>query len=138
MSGGCGYILSRGALTRFVEFSSIASQEQCAAANTQAIEDVEISICLQNAGVPAGEFRDDEFKIRFLPYEPFCVLKSNYFGSNDWTFTYPYYHLHAVSFVVCAYIENLNLMNNIFTVSGSSIQIFSGISLCLRRGNVYL
>ena len=83
MSGGCGYVLSRAALDVLIDFWPSATEEECAALNSTAIEDLEMSRCLQNAGAVAGDSRDDQLLDRYLPFEPHCVLKSNLSAELD-------------------------------------------------------
>jgi len=56
MSGGAGYVLSRGTLRRFVQ-QSIASNTDtvfCKAYDNSGSEDLEFGNCVQNIGVTAG------------------------------------------------------------------------------------
>ena len=99
MSGGCGYVLSRATLDKFIDFLPNATEQQCAAVNSTATEDVEMSRCLLNAGAIAGDSRDDELRMRYLPFEPHCMLKSKFFSDNFWSFTYGFYHAHSVSYI---------------------------------------
>ena len=96
MSGGSGYVLSRAALDKFIEFIPNATEQQCPAANSTVIEDLEMGRCLLNAGAYAGDSRDDELKMRYYPLNPYGVLKSNHLSSDFWIYTRSYYHINSV------------------------------------------
>ncbi|CAD7002484.1 unnamed protein product [Ceratitis capitata] len=83
MSGGAGYVLSRAALRRFAEVS--ASNTSAACTQNQLSEDKEMGICLQNAGVVAGDARDAEGAERFHPLAPIHLIPVD---TSEW---YPLY-----------------------------------------------
>lgn len=68
MSGGGGYVLSNEAVKRFNEIA-LHDASKCKSGDNGS-EDVEIGLCLEAAGVVAGDSRDDEFKGRFFPFPP--------------------------------------------------------------------
>ncbi|XP_039963709.1 glycoprotein-N-acetylgalactosamine 3-beta-galactosyltransferase 1-like isoform X1 [Bactrocera tryoni] len=82
MSGGAGYVLSRAALRRFAE---VAAANSTACSQNQLSEDKEMGICLQNAGVVAGDARDDEGAERFHPLAPIHLIPVD---TSEW---YPLY-----------------------------------------------
>ena len=71
MSGGSGYVLSRAALDKFIDFLPNATYQQCTAVHSTATEDAKMSRCLLNAGAIAGDSRDDELRMRYLPFDPY-------------------------------------------------------------------
>ncbi|XP_054733660.1 glycoprotein-N-acetylgalactosamine 3-beta-galactosyltransferase 1-like [Anastrepha obliqua] len=82
MSGGAGYVLSRAALLRFAD---VALSNGTACSQNQLSEDKEMGICLQNAGVVAGDARDDEGAERFHPLAPMHLIPVD---TSEW---YPLY-----------------------------------------------
>ncbi|XP_047485117.1 glycoprotein-N-acetylgalactosamine 3-beta-galactosyltransferase 1-like isoform X2 [Penaeus chinensis] len=70
MSGGAGYILSRGALKAFVD----AGQENLTLAHSQGAEDVQMGYFMEAAGVRPGDSRDEKGRPRFFPFIPADVV----------------------------------------------------------------
>ncbi|KAH6932869.1 hypothetical protein HPB50_010429 [Hyalomma asiaticum] len=64
MSGGAGYVLSRGALRRIVEEGMMQGRCRADAAGS---EDAELGRCMQHVGVPLGDTRDSLGRDRFFP-----------------------------------------------------------------------
>ncbi|XP_036338273.1 glycoprotein-N-acetylgalactosamine 3-beta-galactosyltransferase 1-like [Rhagoletis pomonella] len=95
MSGGAGYVLSRAALRRFAE---VASSNNSACSQTQLSEDKEMGICLQNAGVVAGDARDELGAERFHPLAPIHLIPVD---TSEWYPLYLFYkrdkHLQCCS-----------------------------------------
>ncbi|KAJ0176820.1 hypothetical protein K1T71_007999 [Dendrolimus kikuchii] len=104
MSGGAGYVLSKEALSRFVN-KGLPSPTLCKSSDHGA-EDAEMGKCLNNIGVKAMDSRDSLQRGRFFPFVPQDHLLPNY--KNDfWYWKYIYYPTdegldccsdHAVSF----------------------------------------
>ncbi|XP_064330262.1 basic proline-rich protein-like isoform X2 [Phalacrocorax carbo] len=65
MSGGAGYVLSKGALRRLV--AAFASR---ACTHTSPVEDVALGRCLERLGVQAGDSRDTRGRETFHPFPP--------------------------------------------------------------------
>ncbi|KPJ16551.1 Glycoprotein-N-acetylgalactosamine 3-beta-galactosyltransferase 1 [Papilio machaon] len=104
MSGGAGYVLSRGALERFVR-RGLPSPHLCKPSDHGA-EDAEMGICLEHIGVKAMDSRDSQRRGRFFPFVPKHHLFPNK-DKNFWYWQYIYYPSdegldccsdHAVSF----------------------------------------
>ncbi|XP_013180677.1 PREDICTED: glycoprotein-N-acetylgalactosamine 3-beta-galactosyltransferase 1 isoform X3 [Papilio xuthus] len=104
MSGGAGYVLSRGALERFVR-RGLPSPHLCKSSDHGA-EDAEMGICLEHIGVKAMDSRDSQHRGRFFPFVPKHHLFPNK-DKNFWYWQYIYYPSdegldccsdHAVSF----------------------------------------
>ncbi|XP_068248139.1 glycoprotein-N-acetylgalactosamine 3-beta-galactosyltransferase 1-like isoform X2 [Palaemon carinicauda] len=70
MSGGAGYILSRGALKAFVE----AGMKNSTLAHSQGAEDVQMGYFMAAAGVKPGDSRDENGRPRFFPFHPADVV----------------------------------------------------------------
>ncbi|XP_066966749.1 glycoprotein-N-acetylgalactosamine 3-beta-galactosyltransferase 1-like isoform X2 [Macrobrachium rosenbergii] len=70
MSGGAGYILSRGALRAFVE----AGMKNKTLAYSQGAEDVQMGYFMAAAGVRPGDSRDENGRPRFFPFIPADVV----------------------------------------------------------------
>lgn len=68
MSGGAGYVLSKGALKGFIE-NALANKSLCHQGDDGA-EDIHIGKCIQNINGTAGDSRDEHGKGRFFPMAP--------------------------------------------------------------------
>jgi glycoprotein-N-acetylgalactosamine 3-beta-galactosyltransferase len=80
MSGGAGYVLSRGALDKFVNHALTDTEGNvCRTKDDAGFEDVEIGKCLQNVNVTAGDSRDETGRSRFFAVIPDKVLISSTF-----------------------------------------------------------
>ncbi|XP_034489446.1 glycoprotein-N-acetylgalactosamine 3-beta-galactosyltransferase 1 [Drosophila innubila] len=84
VSGAVGYVFSKAALHRFMNLGH-GNGNLCSNRN-YGIEHVEIARCLRNAGVVAGNSRDEDGLSRFLPVPPYAQQnlnnKSHSFFSN--------------------------------------------------------
>ena len=65
MSGGAGYVLTKTAVDRFIGVMGNASKCRQDGAGA---EDVEMGKCLANAGVAAGDSRDELGRDTFMPF----------------------------------------------------------------------
>ncbi|XP_074659701.1 glycoprotein-N-acetylgalactosamine 3-beta-galactosyltransferase 1-like [Tubulanus polymorphus] len=88
MSGGAGYVLSRKALTTFIEQG--LNKSICRRDNGGA-EDVEMGLCLEKVKVVAGDSRDPEGKERFHPFVPEHHLIRGILPKNMWYWSYNYF-----------------------------------------------
>lgn len=88
MSGGAGYVLSKKALTLFIE-EGLPDPKACKQGNDGA-EDAEMGKCLENIGVKAMDDRDSMNRKRFFPFiaEQHLPLKPNL---PAWYLNYIYY-----------------------------------------------
>ena len=67
MSGGSGYVMSKDALQKLV-VNELRVNSNCGVhGQINNVEDVMVGLCLQLAGVLAGDSRDDQNRSRFLP-----------------------------------------------------------------------
>lgn len=89
MSGGGGYVLSRTAVSKFVE-DGLPDSKKCKKTDTGA-EDAEMGKCMTNVGVMAGDSRDDSGRGRFFPFIPAHHLISGFIGEKSWYWDYIYY-----------------------------------------------
>ncbi|XP_039614150.1 glycoprotein-N-acetylgalactosamine 3-beta-galactosyltransferase 1-B-like isoform X2 [Polypterus senegalus] len=73
MSGGAGYVLSKGALQRFVEGfrTNVCS-------HTSSVEDVALGQCMEKMGVQAGDSRDSLLRETFHPVVPEILLAGKF------------------------------------------------------------
>ncbi|XP_064330413.1 glycoprotein-N-acetylgalactosamine 3-beta-galactosyltransferase 1-A-like isoform X2 [Phalacrocorax carbo] len=85
MSGGAGYVLSKGALRRLV--AAFASR---ACTHTSPVEDVALGRCLERLGVQAGDSRDTRGRETFHPFPPETHLTEK-FSQSFWYRSYCYY-----------------------------------------------
>lgn len=88
MSGGAGYVLTKAALDRFIAvlgFSGKCRQDGGGA------EDVEIGKCLANAGVAAGDSRDELGRDTFMPFVPEHHLIPGHIPKSMWYWSYIFY-----------------------------------------------
>ncbi|XP_047740102.1 LOW QUALITY PROTEIN: glycoprotein-N-acetylgalactosamine 3-beta-galactosyltransferase 1-like, partial [Hyalella azteca] len=90
MNGGGGYVLSRGAVKKFVE-EALNKPKKCKATEEKGAEDVEIGKCLTSVGVLAGDSRDERGRGRFFPYPPSHHLVPLNLTRQRWYFNYIYY-----------------------------------------------
>ncbi|XP_037932070.1 glycoprotein-N-acetylgalactosamine 3-beta-galactosyltransferase 1-like [Teleopsis dalmanni] len=107
MSGGGGYILSKEALSRFVEIG-LNDSTKCRINENNNAEDVEIGKCLLASGVVAGDGRDKFYKQRFSPFEPFATLIPNYYGTKFWYYGYSFYHVHNCRDCLSKYVVSFH------------------------------
>ncbi|KAG7308898.1 hypothetical protein JYU34_006168 [Plutella xylostella] len=89
MSGGAGYVLSRGALDSFIN-RALPSPTLCKSSGTGA-EDVEIGKCLDKIGVKAMDSRDSFGRGRFFPFQ----VRDHLFPNRDDSFWYRKYMFYV-------------------------------------------
>lgn len=82
-AGGSGYVLSQGALKRFVE-KGIDNSTMCKEGNA-GDEDVNMGRCMKHLNITVGDSRDSEEKKRFFPFEPKDHLIPRP-GKKDWAY----------------------------------------------------
>jgi len=92
MSGGAGYVLTATAVDRFVEI--LDDKSKCRA-DGDGHEDVEIGICLEKAGVVAGDSRDSFGRETFMPFVPEHHLIPGHIPKDMWYWNYIYYKSEA-------------------------------------------
>jgi glycoprotein-N-acetylgalactosamine 3-beta-galactosyltransferase len=102
MSGGAGYVLSREAIKRFVEIS-LPNEALCKSGDAGS-EDVEIGICLENAGVLAGDSRDELDRGRFFPFPPEGHFRQVYV--ENWFENSTFYKVEEVGFFSKKFPDN--------------------------------
>ncbi|XP_028661681.1 glycoprotein-N-acetylgalactosamine 3-beta-galactosyltransferase 1-B-like isoform X2 [Erpetoichthys calabaricus] len=85
MSGGAGYVLSKGALQRFVEGfrTNVCS-------HTSSVEDLALGKCMEKMGVLAGDSRDSLLRETFHPFVPETHLTGKFTQSLTYR-NYCYY-----------------------------------------------
>jgi len=88
MSGGAGYVLTKSAVDSFV--SVIDDSSKCRQDGGGA-EDVEIGKCLENAGVTAGDSRDELGRDTFMPFVPEHHLIPEHMPKSMWYWSYIFY-----------------------------------------------
>ena len=64
-SGGAGYVLTKSAVDKFV--GVVGDSSKCRQ-DGRGAEDVEMGKCLANAGVAAGDSRDELGRDTFMPF----------------------------------------------------------------------
>ncbi|XP_034100204.2 glycoprotein-N-acetylgalactosamine 3-beta-galactosyltransferase 1-like [Drosophila albomicans] len=69
VSGAAGYVFSKAALHRFINLGH--GNGNLCSNRSYGIDHVELSRCLRNAGVIAGDSRDEDGLLRFLPVPPY-------------------------------------------------------------------
>ncbi|XP_076326717.1 glycoprotein-N-acetylgalactosamine 3-beta-galactosyltransferase 1-like [Tachypleus tridentatus] len=89
MSGGAGYVLSKEALSQFVE-RALRDKSNCRG-DSGGSEDVEIGKCLEGVGVQAGDSRDSLGRGRFFPFVPEHHLIPGHVPKNFWYWKWIYY-----------------------------------------------
>ncbi|XP_065350314.1 glycoprotein-N-acetylgalactosamine 3-beta-galactosyltransferase 1-like isoform X2 [Cloeon dipterum] len=88
MSGGAGYVLSRGALKKFV-LEGLPYKDKCRPDNGGA-EDVEMGKCLEKVNVTVVDSRDSQGRGRFFPFTPDSFIlrgkspRDNWYNSNSY------------------------------------------------------
>ena len=88
-SGGAGYVLSRGALTKV---GPILDDPKLCPYKSSA-EDVQIAVCLRSVGVTPGDSRDG-IRERFHPFVPEHHLIPGRVPKDNWYWQYIYYPGH--------------------------------------------
>ena len=93
---GAGYVLSRKAVTKFVE-EGLPNAKLCKD-SWHGAEDAEMGRFLENIGVKAGDSRDAMGRHRFLPFSLCLHATSSVNRSQpDWFYQYMYYPYMQVS-----------------------------------------
>ena len=92
-----GYVLSKEALRRFVNFAlkGNVTQGVCNHKKNTGYEDVEMGLCLNSVGVNSADSRDKQGKHRFLSNTP-----QNWLRSENWSpaeKSYPFYPVKKVT-----------------------------------------
>jgi len=88
MSGGAGYVLTRSAVDSFI--SVMGDSSKCRQ-DGGGSEDVEIGKCLANAGVTAGDSRDELGRDTFMPFVPEHHLIPGHIPKDMWYWSYIFY-----------------------------------------------
>eukprot|EP00092_Neocalanus_flemingeri_P046355 GFUD01052125.1.p1 GENE.GFUD01052125.1~~GFUD01052125.1.p1 ORF type:complete len:358 (-),score=58.93 GFUD01052125.1:204-1277(-) len=88
-SGGAGYVLSKAALTRFVE-QGVHNSSICRQDNG-GYEDVEMGKCMNKLEVEAGDSRDSVGRKRFFPFVPEHHLIPGHLPKDGWYHKYIFY-----------------------------------------------
>jgi len=88
MSGGAGYVLTKTAVDRFIGVMGNASKCRQDGAGA---EDVEMGKCLANAGVAAGDSRDELGRDTFMPFVPEHHLIPGHIPKDMWYWSYIFY-----------------------------------------------
>uniref|UniRef100_A0A8C5IGX5 N-acetylgalactosaminide beta-1,3-galactosyltransferase n=1 Tax=Junco hyemalis TaxID=40217 RepID=A0A8C5IGX5_JUNHY len=78
MSGGAGYVLSRGALSRL---APALARGSCGRGGPE--EDVALGQCLERLGVPVGDSRDTRGRETFHPFPPEIHLTHRFLPQCD-------------------------------------------------------
>ncbi|XP_022654420.1 glycoprotein-N-acetylgalactosamine 3-beta-galactosyltransferase 1-like [Varroa destructor] len=94
MSGGAGYVMSKEAVRRFIEFGIRSNQTKCRRDHNGA-EDVELGKCLADVGVDAGDSRDAGGRGRFFPLTPEAHLIPGHMPPDFWFWNYTYYPMKS-------------------------------------------
>lgn len=92
-SGGSGYVLSRKAVQVFVD-KLLTNDSLCSTSTDEGAEDWQITTCLDQADIYAGDSRDLVQRERFLPFDPerhlfgypkpsFWYWQRKYYWSDD-------------------------------------------------------
>lgn len=88
MSGGAGYVLTKTAVDRFVDIMGDSAKCRQDGGGS---EDVEIGKCLANAGVAAGDSRDELGRDTFMPFVPEHHLIPGHIPKDMWYWSYIFY-----------------------------------------------
>lgn len=87
-SGGAGYVLTKSAVDKFV--GVVGDSSKCRQ-DGRGAEDVEMGKCLANAGVAAGDSRDELGRDTFMPFVPEHHLIPGHIPKDMWYWSYIYY-----------------------------------------------
>lgn len=88
-SGGAGYVLSKKALTKFIE-EALPDPKLCKEADTGA-EDAELGVCMERVHVYAGDSRDSMGRGRFFIHSPVDHLRQNNVDKTYWYWRNQFY-----------------------------------------------
>lgn len=91
MSGGGGYVVSRTGIKQLVDIAFKDSKKCKSKEFVGGAEDVEIGKCFENAGVVAGDSRDEQHRNRFHPFQPEAHLSPDGLPTNFWYWSYIFY-----------------------------------------------
>ena len=95
MSGGAGYVLSKAAVEKLVNFGLKDNRLCPINGSFSRAEDLSLGFCMQNIDVLPGDTRDSLNRSRFLPFSIWDMTKDNYLP--QWYLDYARYKLQKVS-----------------------------------------